>query len=339
MRRLGLIVVGLALGMMVMPAMGFSADGHAELQRALARAGVTPDEQAAQLATWDASSRALRQAPAALRPDYRSVRTTVRQIAARSDFRPELARAIFAELAANTVQIGRGDYPTVGSRVRVNGLVFERYRGQGLRIQPLATFWAVLEPGNEITREGGPQIALDRALAIAVPRGDALTLPYLFAWMGTSPPWRSAMAEGVAAQAAVAVWQLTGEERYLEIARAFGRGVLGVSVRTRTGVWFPLYAFAPSYRVFNGHYQATIAMGALAEATGDDRFRTAFTQGLAMISVTLAQAGARGRPRYSPGDPAPRKYHRLMIAQMEELALLTGVERYAIQADRWRSAP
>jgi hypothetical protein len=163
------------------------------------------------------------------------------------------------------------------------------------------------------------------AQKIVLADGESYTLPYLFSWMGHGPNWQSAMAEGVAASAGLSAWNRTGDDTFLDSAMRFGNGALDDAITVENnGLWFPLYVFAPSFRVLNGHMQAVLAMNDLAEATGDDGFADAFNRGVATTKAVLPKYDTGGWGRYAIGQDAPVKYMSLMATQLKDLGEITG---------------
>jgi len=306
------------------------------LSQALARAGVPAAERQSYLQT-NAQARTLAtRRGGAVGAELRAVIRSSTAIAKRPSSSPALIGIAFRELRGNVAYLGSRGLPAVGTRVRIDGLVFERYAGQGLRIQPLGTYWAIYEPGAGIAAEGGVSKALDSALGIALPQGESLTLPYLFTWSGAAPPWYSAMAEGMAASAALRTWGITGDDDQLDAALRFGNATLDRAVPgAEGGLWFPLYAFRPSYRVLNGHLQALIAIGQLAEATGDPDLGGAFDRGVRTTVAVLPRYDTGGWGRYAPGQDSPVKYMTLMRDQLRELGEMTGDASLTAMGDRF----
>jgi hypothetical protein len=247
------------------------------------------------------------------------------QIGNQAAFSPELARIVFLEMQSNVTYLASNALPSSGTRIRIDGVVYESYTGQGLRIQPLGTYFAILEPGQGIVSEGGVGAAMTSAQKIVLTDDDSYTLPYLFSWMGHGPNWQSAMAEGVAASAGLSAWNRTGDDTFLDSAMRFGNGALDDAITVENnGLWFPLYVFAPSYRVLNGHMQAVLSMNDLADATGDDGFADAFNRGVATTKAVLPKYDTGGWGRYAIGEDAPVKYMTLMATQLKELGQITG---------------
>ena len=306
------------------------------LNAALAKAGVPAAERLTYRRSVSAAQRLARQRGGQTGREIRRVVNSAIRIARKPGFDAATAAVVFREVQANVDYLTTRPLPSSGTRVRIGGVVYERYWNQGLRIQPLGTYWSILEPGAGIKADGGIGPALEKAQAIAVPRGEELTLPYLFTWMGKSPTWRSAMAEGVAAAAAVRTWERSDDERYLDWAIGFGNAAVALGIPTDDGgLWYPLYDFAPNFRVLNGHVQTVLGLGALTEATGDEAFDDAFERGVRATRAVLARYDTGGWARYAPGQDAPVKYMTLQATQMKQLGALTGDEVFTRMGERW----
>lgn len=125
-------------------------------------------------------------------------------------------------------------------------------------------------------------------------------------------PWSSAFAQATGIQALLAHWKQTGDQQSLEFARKAAQALFvpleqgGFLFRSGDDIWFeeiPEPVSNPSH-ILNGHMRALLALGELADATGDDQYRQWFNQG----SDTLL----RWLPLYDAGywlryDLNPRK--------------------------------
>ena len=315
------VVLCAALGALALA----SAASAATLAQNLTRVGVPAATRQADLASVSRAKAAAKKLGGTRAQAINAVVKSANQISGRSDFTPDIARVVFLELDANTTYLSSHALPSSGTRIRIDGVVYESYTGQGLRIQPLGTYFAILEPGQGIVSEGGVGAAMTSAQKIVVPVGDTFQLPYLFPYAGTNPPWYSAMAEGVAASAGISVWNRNGDDQYLDWAIRFGNAALayGITVENN-GLWFPLYVSKPNYRVLNGHMQTVLAMSDLADATGDDAFADAFNRSVATTKAVLPKYDTGGWGRYAIGEDAPVKYMTLMSTQLIDLGNITG---------------
>lgn|GEM_PF-2000822 len=317
------VIVSLAAIVGLLLCVGSASAGT--LAQSLARVSVPADDRSADLKTL-ADARTLATDLGGSRAvALKAIIKSATQIGNQAAFSPALARIVFLELQSNVTYLASHALPSTGTRIRIDGVVYESYRGQGLRIQPLGTYFAILEPGQGIVSEGGVGAAMTSAQKIVLTDGESYTLPYLFSWMGHAPNWQSAMAEGVAASAGLSAWNRTGDDTFLDSAMRFGNGALNDAITVENnGLWFPLYVFAPSYRVLNGHMQAVLSMNDLADATGDDGFADAFSRGVATTKAVLPTYDTGGWGRYAIGEDAPVKYMTLMATQLKELGQITG---------------
>jgi len=317
------VIVSLAAIVGLLLCVGSASAGT--LAQSLARVSVPADDRSADLKTL-ADARTLATDLGGSRAvALKAIIKSATQIGNQAAFSPALARIVFLELQSNVTYLASHALPSTGTRIRIDGVVYESYRGQGLRIQPLGTYFAILEPGQGIVSEGGVGAAMTSAQKIVLTDGESYTLPYLFSWMGHAPNWQSAMAEGVAASAGLSAWNRTGDDTFLDSAMRFGNGALDdANTVENNGLWFPLYVFAPSYRVLNGHMQAVLSMNDLADATGDDGFTDAFSRGVATTKAVLPAYDTGGWGRYAIGQDAPVKYMTLMATQLKELGQITG---------------
>ena len=302
-----------------------SAASAATLAQNLTRIGVPAATKQADLDTVSRAKAAAKKLGGTRAQSINAVIASLTAMAGRAAFTPDLARIAFLELDSNTTYLSSHALPSSGTRIRIDGVVYESYTGQGLRIQPLGTYFAILEPGQGIVSEGGVGAAMTSAQKIVLAVGDNNDLPYLFPYSGTQPPWYSAMAEGVAASAGISVWNRNGDDQYLDMAIRFGNSALadGITV-DNNGLRFPLYVSKPNYRVLNGHMQTVLAMSDLADATGDDGFTDAFNRSVATTKAVLPKYDTGGWGRYAIGEDAPVKYMTLMASQLKELGDITG---------------
>ena len=202
------------------------------LPQSLARVNVPAADRAADLATLSDAHALAARLGGTLAQALNAIIKSATQIGNQASFSPDLARIVFLELQTNVTYLANHALPSSGTRIRIDGVTYESYTGQGLRIQPLGTYFAILEPGQGIASEGGVGVAMTNAQKIVLTDGESYTLPYLFSWMGHAPNWQSAMAEGVAASAGIGVWNRTGNDTYLDSAIRFGNGALadGITV-------------------------------------------------------------------------------------------------------------
>ena len=143
-----------------------------------------------------------------------------------------------------------------------NGVVFREVDG-ALRFHPLLSFQALnaqLDSGRRVRAS-----RLARALLARARRnGRTLVWDYRFEHAGHAAPWRSGMAQAVAAEA-------LARAGYRRAARqAFGALGHGLVARAHGATWIRLYSFSPIV-VLNAQLQSAVSLRRYAALTGDRR--------------------------------------------------------------------
>ena len=145
---------------------------------------------------------------------------------------------MFLELSVNITELPKG-LPAVHARKRIDSLTFERYPGQGLRIQPLASWWFA----RDTARHGDVEVTkrmLDKALEISVRSPAArCTTEYLFPFGSGAPPWSSPMAHSLAMDALARGFALTGDEQVPHAALGSRKGVASAATSRRAAGLVP----------------------------------------------------------------------------------------------------
>ena len=232
-------------------------------------------------------------------------------------------------------------------------VVFQWYPGQGLQIQPLATFgkanalWRQCQPDADAA--AGPckpeelRTLLDRMIGLAAARGGFVAWEYGFSFGGGSPPWVSGLAQGTAIQALTRGSALLSEPRYAEVAkRALGaferKPPVGVSVPSGSGSGrhYLIYSFNSQLRVLNGFLQALVGVYDLAEATGDPRARRIFEAGDRAARRELRRYDTGAWSLYAAGGAeSDLGYHRLVRDFLRSLCTRTKEGAYCAPAERF----
>lgn len=221
-------------------------------------------------------------------------------MAQRGDLTATRLPAVFLTLQRNREWWTTGRLLSYGERVEFNDseLVWQYYPGEGIQVQVLGTFgklnglWMAKD-------ERKLRILADEMTGYASTRGGALAWEYYFYFGGGKPPWASAMAQATGVQSLARTSQLLKEPAYLETAR---QGVklfqieapLGVRTKTKSGVRFLLYSFAPGQQVLNGFVQTLVGLNDYAAISGDARARRLFQAGerQARLDLTASDTGA-----------------------------------------------
>jgi D-glucuronyl C5-epimerase C-terminus len=291
------------------------------VEAALVEAGVGAAERRAYLRTLGRAQRLAGRMGGPAGAELAAVVATAVQIARRTGFTPERARAVFFELGVNVRELPKG-LPAANARLRIDSLTFQRYPGKGLRVQPLASWWFA----RDTARHGDVKVTrrlLDAALELSVQRGNALTTEYLFAWGRGAPPWSSPMAHGLAADALARGFALTGDERYRDAALQFARSIAASDVAEGDDVWFPLYPFEPGLRVLNADLQVIIGLERVRQLEGAEAYGTLADAARATAVARLGRYDTGAWSRYSEQREAPLEYHDLHTEQLGLLGRLT----------------
>jgi len=245
------------------------------------------------------------------------VATTVR-IARGSGFTPQRAREAFLELSVNASVLPKR-VPKVNQRLRIQSLTFQRYAGQGLRIQPLASWWFA----RDTARHGDVAATtrmLEQLLSLSIPHaGGGLTTEYLFPFGGGTPPWSSPMAHALAMDALGRGFRLTGNDRYRVAALEFAKSVAATDVAPGSAVWFPIYPFAPGQRVLNADLQVILGLDQVKKLAGGEGYADLATRAADTVKDRLPRYDTGSWSRYDESREAPLEYHDLMTDQLRQL--------------------
>lgn len=192
----------------------------------------------------------------------------------------------------------------------------------------------------------------ERILSYAVRSRGALYFPYRFDFplhgrkdLTLTAPWYSAMAQGEALSAFVALYEITGQPRWKAAADATFVSFLQpkaakvpwtVQVDSSGLLWFEEYAGTHTDRAFNGHNFALFGVYDYWWLTRDSRARAVFLGGLQATRVHLAGIRVPGRTsRYCLAhDVHSESYHGIHISQLLTLYRLTGSRDLVRAADR-----
>ncbi len=159
-------------------------------------------------------------------------------------------------------------------------------------------------------------------------------------------PWVHGMAQGVAISALVRAYQLTGNKKYLEVAKlaygAFERDIDEGGVRyvdSRGDIWIEEYAILPPPHILNGFIYAMLGMYDLYSATKSVSILNLINE----CKNTLV----RNLHKYDNGFwslydllnkfPSSKKYHELHIEQLNVLYSLTGEDIFKEYMTIWRN--
>lgn len=171
---------------------------------------------------------------------------------------------------------------------------------------------------------------------------------YNFPWKGydMTPPWRSGMAQGQGIQALTKAYNLTGDERYLKVARTSLNSFYmevedgGVTYKENDGWWYEEYADenGSDPRVLNGMMFALLGIHEYYELTGDENAKYLFDNGIISLKAHLSNYDAGGWTYYDTlGNPASKKYHHIHVRQLSQLYDITNDPVFKGYSAKWKS--
>ncbi len=296
---------------------GTAASPDAIVTAALKQGGIDAATRAADIGLMRKARSLSRKLKGPAGTELAAVAASAVRIARTSGFTPERAREVFLEMSVNVSELPKR-LPRIHERIRIDSLTFERYPGQGLRIQPLASWWFA----RDTARHGDVKVTkrlLDKALDLSVPRSGGLTTEYLFPFGSGAPPWSSPMAHSLAMDALTRGFALTGDERYRTAALAFAQGVAASDVAKGAPVWFPIYPFDPGLRVLNADLQVIIGLQQVSKLDGAERYAALAKQAAATAEERMPRYDTGSWSRYSEQREAPLEYHDLQTQQLGDL--------------------
>ena len=184
---------------------------------------------------------------------------------------------MFLVLRRNTAFWTRAPLPVPGWRTTFehDPAVFQYYAGEGLQLQPLASWGRAnglaaaclrslrAERPDRPCRRRRLAQTLDRLVALGARRGGFLAWEHYFAYGGGAAPWISGMAQATAIQALARGARALGDPHYARAAtRALGAfeqpPPTGVAVRAPGGRHYLMYSFSPGLRILNGDLQLSL---------------------------------------------------------------------------------
>lgn len=163
--------------------------------------------------------------------------------------------------------------------------------------------------------------------------------------------WMCAMVQGQAASLLLRVGVLTGDERFMENARAalapLDRDIEMGGVRTELNgyVWFEEHAIMPPKFTLNGYIVALLGVRDAMILLGDDYYCSLWDQGLRSLKENLTCFDASGWSLYDLStrnfgslllrDFASPFYHRFHIQLLMVIDTLTGESVFTDQRREW----
>ena len=166
---------------------------------------------------------------------------------------------------------------------------------------------------------------------------------YYFAY-STTPPWRSAMIQGLAISALLRAYHQTDEKDYLEAALdamvpySYTVHEGGVCALDSDGnAFYEEFAVEPGAHILNGHIFALWGLYDLYRATANQEAAELFQRGCTTLQNTLHcyDTGYWSRYDLLLCPPALARYHRIHIEQLNVLHAMTGNPVFRATAERW----
>jgi hypothetical protein len=256
--------------------------------------------------------------------------------------------AVLMTLRRNTQFWSNNAPPAAGTRIVFTGspVLLEYYPGEGLEIQPLANFakanslWGMCKTDRNTTCTKLREL-LDAMLALAAQRDTFTAWEYYFDFEGGVPPWTSAMSQGTALQALSRAYNLTGDARFRDTARAALGAFqtappLGVAVPATGGTHYLVYSYAPQLFIFGGFLQSLAGLDDYRDYTGDAAGTTLFRAGHYNALAIVPGADTGSWSRYSVGGPdSTLEQHLVLTDVLDSLCHRQGNPVYCDTAARF----
>jgi D-glucuronyl C5-epimerase-like protein len=251
---------------------------------------------------------------------------------------PQWALTLFSMLELNEQQLASKRLPPSGTDVYGDdGVLYRFVTGHGYEFHPLGNFAAL----NTLILGGKTDEArelADALVARGVPKDDRLLWSYPFPFGRGQPPWRSGMAQAVAAQALARVGQALNDQTLLDAADRAYAAIPGKLVRPLSaGPWIKLYSFDPA-PVLNAQLQSVISIDDYADISGNTGAAGLAAQLRATAETLLPQFDTGYWSLYSlNGKEAPLSYHDYVVTLLKKLAARTQDTTWSDFATRFQS--
>jgi len=245
---------------------------------------------------------------------------------------------LFSMLQLNERLLLSKPMPRAGTDVYGDdGVLYRFVTGHGYEFHPLGNFAAL----NTLILTGKVDEARELADALivrGVPKDDRLLWSYPFPFGHGKPPWRSGMAQAVAAQALARVGQALDDQSLLDAAGEAYAAIPGKLVRSLSaGPWIKLYSFdaAP---VLNAQLQSILSIDDYADISGNTGAAGLAAQLKASAETLLPQFDTGYWSLYSlNGSEAPFSYHDYVVTLLKKLANRTQDTTWSDFATRFQS--
>lgn len=178
--------------------------------------------------------------------------------------------------------------------------------------------------------------------------GNYSLLEYNFPYRyNLSPPWHSALAQGLAIQALTKAYKITNNDTYLDatalLLNSFYVDVKdgGITEKTNnSGWWYEEYAGNGSEnpRVLNGMMLDLLALHDYNNSTGSKQANYLFNQGVLALKNNIDTYDNNGSSYYdSLKFPATPFYQKLHVDLLDKLYKITGEPILKKYHDKWKS--
>jgi hypothetical protein len=255
-----------------------------------------------------------------------------------SSYTRQYALTLFSMLEFNAQELAAHPLPPSGTdKYGEDGVLYRFVTGHGFEFHPLGDFGALntLILSNKIDQ--AKELA-DALVARGVPVDGRLLWSYPFPFGSGKPPWRSGMAQAVAAQALARTGQALNDQDLLAAADQAYAAIPGRLVRALPqGPWIKLYSFdaAP---VLNAQLQTVISIGDYAQISGNT--------GASGLAAQLQSTAESLLPKFDTGywslyslggGESTLSYHDYVVQLLRRMTTRTGDTTWGDFATRFQS--
>ncbi len=294
----------------------------------------------------NAAANAVKRLHGTPRRELQAVINNLYNMAAAGTLTPNRLPVLFMTLDRNRQWWTSGRVPGDGDIVSFSGtqIDWEYYPGQGIELQPLATFGKAqwwFAHGRQYYSKG--RSLMSEMIPLASRRAGGMTWEYYFRFDGGVPPWTSAMSQGTALQAFGDGYTATHDPSYISL----GKSALpvftvqpsrGVGVPTPIGIRYVQYTFDASRgdEIINAFLQALIGLYTFAQASQSPLAQHLFDAGNAEAKAEVPSFDTGSWSLYQPGVRDSSSYHQLVTGFLQKLCSMTHAQVYCTTAAHFR---